>query len=85
MLKDPDVFKDARVSINGKEITLKAPTAKEVDRLETFITGINSVQETDDKIKFIVFAELAPFFSGQKSADEAAKAIQSKVNTYLNE
>jgi multiple sugar transport system substrate-binding protein len=85
MLKDPDIFKNAKVSINEKEIKLKAPTPEEVDRLETFITGINSVQETDNKITSLVFTELAPFFSGQKSAEDVAKAIQSKVNTYLNE
>jgi multiple sugar transport system substrate-binding protein len=72
-------------SVNGKEVTLKPPTAEEVDRLETFMTGINSVQETDNKLESLVYDELAPFLSGQKSAAEAAKAVQSKVNTYLNE
>jgi multiple sugar transport system substrate-binding protein len=76
---------DKKGSVNGQEITLKPPTKEEVDRLETFMTGINSVQETDDKLISLVSNELAPFFSGQKSAEDAAKAVQSKVNTYLNE
>jgi multiple sugar transport system substrate-binding protein len=76
---------DKKGSVNGQEITLKPPTKEEVDRLETFMTGINSVQETDDKLISLVSDELAPFFSGQKSAEDAAKAVQSKVNTYLNE
>jgi multiple sugar transport system substrate-binding protein len=72
-------------NVNGKEITLKPPTAEEVDHLETYITGINSVQETDEKLYSLVFDELAPFYNGQKSAEEVAKTIQGKVNTYLNE
>jgi ABC-type glycerol-3-phosphate transport system substrate-binding protein len=49
------------------------------------MTGINSVQETDNKLESLVYDELTSFLSGQKSAAEAAKAVQSKVNTYLNE
>jgi multiple sugar transport system substrate-binding protein len=98
-LKDPNTFnkggknivggqmKSGRKegSVNGKEITLKPPTTAEVDRLETFMTGINSVQETDNKLESLVYDELTPFLNGQKSATETAKAVQSKVNTYLNE
>jgi multiple sugar transport system substrate-binding protein len=90
-LKDPQFFKGKnkglgkKGNVNGKEITFKEPTSEEVDHLESFITGINTVLETDDKIYTLIFDELAPFSSGQKSADEVAKAIQSKVNTYLNE
>jgi multiple sugar transport system substrate-binding protein len=76
---------DKKGTVNGKQITLKPPTKEEIDRLETFITGINSVQETDNKLYSFIFDELVPFFSGQKSAEDAAKAIQNKVNTYLNE
>jgi multiple sugar transport system substrate-binding protein len=92
-LQDPKASKEdgkdkgprKKGNVNGKEITFKEPTQEEVDQLESFITGINSVQETDEKLYSFVFDELAPFTSGQKSAEEVAKVIQSKVNTYLNE
>jgi multiple sugar transport system substrate-binding protein len=72
-------------TVNGKELTLKPPTEAEIAKLETFMTGINSVQETDNKLAGLIFDGIAPFLNGQKSADEVAKAVQSKVNTYLNE
>jgi multiple sugar transport system substrate-binding protein len=72
-------------TVNGKELTLKPPTEAEIAKLETFMTGINSVQETDNKLVGLIFDEVAPFMNGQKSAEEVAKAVQSKVNTYLNE
>jgi multiple sugar transport system substrate-binding protein len=88
-MRDPNTFgkADLRIADNprSREITIKPPTKAEVDRLETFITGINSVDETDYKLGSLVFDELAPFFSGQKSAEDAAKSVQGKVNTYLNE
>jgi multiple sugar transport system substrate-binding protein len=33
----------------------------------------------------IITEETAPFFKGQKTAEETAKVIQNKVGTYLQE
>lgn len=41
--------------------------------------------QLDSKVVFIVGEEMAFYFSGEKSAGEAAKLIQNRVTTYLNE
>ena len=39
----------------------------------------------DMSIADIVTEQAAAYFSGQKSAEEVAKLIQSKANIYINE
>ena len=39
----------------------------------------------DDSMKAIITEGAAPFFAGQRSAEEAAKLIQSKAVLYVNE
>ncbi|WP_195574938.1 hypothetical protein [Paenibacillus sp. 1001270B_150601_E10] len=49
---------------------------------------INSVSRfipSYDKVVSIAKEESVSFFRGQKSAEEAAKLIQNRISTYLNE
>ena len=39
----------------------------------------------DQSILDIVMSEAQAYFAGQKSADEVARLVQSKVNIYVNE
>ena len=41
--------------------------------------------EQDDAIYNIVFEQAQAFYSGQKTAEEVARLIQSKVTIYVNE
>jgi multiple sugar transport system substrate-binding protein len=86
-LKDPEAFgKGGKIQFDeGKEMTVPPITQEQLDKIESYMTGIRSVQETDDKIFSLVSTEAEPFFTGQKSVDDVAKSIQNKVETYLNE
>ncbi|MNW18556.1 hypothetical protein D3C71_2181650 [compost metagenome] len=53
--------------------------------MEKILNNISVYAESDLKITNIVAEETAPFFQGQKTAEEVAKVIQNKVNTYLQE
>ena len=53
--------------------------------IEDYSNQINAVTLTDSKIMSIVTEETNLFFTGEKSAEEAASSIQSKVSLYLNE
>ena len=53
--------------------------------IEDYSNQINAVTLTDSKIMSIVMEETNLFFTGEKSAEEAASSIQSKVSLYLNE
>ncbi|MDO5445403.1 MAG: extracellular solute-binding protein [Eubacteriales bacterium] len=55
--------------------------AKFMDLVDT----TSRVSLTDQSIKDIVTKQSAAFFSGQKSAEEAAKLVQSNAKIYVNE
>lgn len=70
---------------DGKEITPQPPTQQEIDQIEQALAGVKVYAEIDPKVTAIIGQEAAPYFSGQKTAEETAKTVQSKVNTYLQE
>jgi multiple sugar transport system substrate-binding protein len=74
-----------KIMMNGKELTPKPAEQQDIDRIEKALNGIRAYAESDPKITAIVAEESAPFFQGQKSAEETAKVIQNKVSTYLRE
>lgn len=74
-----------KLNINGKAMAVTPPTEQEVAAMEKMLNTISVNGESDSKITNIVVEETAPFFQGQKSAEEVAKVIQNKVSTYLQE
>jgi multiple sugar transport system substrate-binding protein len=54
-------------------------------QFKQFVHGSFQYVDVDVKVLSIIYEESETFFSGQKSADEAAKLIQNRVTTYLNE
>jgi len=53
--------------------------------LRQLINTANRFVKQDNRVLSIVEEESKSFFSGQKTAEEAAKLIQNRVTTYLNE
>lgn len=60
-------------------------TQADVDRFETLLSKVKTVAVYDETILGIIESEAAPFFAGQKTAEETAKIIQSKVSLYIAE
>lgn len=60
-------------------------TKDDVSAIKKLINDAQNCQNNDLQISSIINRELTPFFTGQKSAVEVSKIIQSKVETYLNE
>ncbi|CAH1210657.1 hypothetical protein PAECIP111891_03547 [Paenibacillus allorhizoplanae] len=77
--------KSMKLNINGKAMAVTPPTEQEAAAIEKVLNNISVNGESDPKITNIVVEETAPFFQGQKSAEEVAKVIQNKVSTYLQE
>lgn len=67
------------------EIKLYAITQEEADGIRFVISQIDGLYEYDVNLMNIVLEEIAPYFAGQKSADEVAGIIQSRVQIYINE
>lgn len=67
------------------EIKIHALSQEEADRINSLVESTTRVYNYDDSIASIVTEQAAAFFSGQKSAADVAKLIQSKANLYVNE
>lgn len=62
-----------------------ATTPEQAQQLRDAIAAATKLIDFDQSIIDIVTEQAAPFFAGQKSAEETAKLIQSKANIYVNE
>ncbi len=71
--------------INGEEIILEPFSQKEVDDICNFIYSVNKRSYYNQNVTNIVNEEAESFFSGQKSARDAAGIIQSRVQLYVDE
>ncbi|MDE7254504.1 MAG: extracellular solute-binding protein [Acetatifactor sp.] len=69
----------------GEEYTFRTPTEEEVQLVRELIESASKVQPTDSKITEMILEEAQPFFQGQKSAEEVADIIQSRVQLYMDE
>lgn len=73
------------VNIGGEDIKLPRISDSEVDQMYAFLKGLNSDAYFDSNVENIVAEETAAFFEGQKSAEDVAGVIQSRVQIYINE
>ncbi len=70
---------------DGTTIEIHAMTQAQADQLLHLIDTTTKTLSQDEKITEMVVEEAQPYFKGQKSAEDVAKLIQSKVNIYVNE
>lgn len=63
----------------------KPLTQADVDMVNKMIGELETITYSDSKSDKIVYEGAKEFFSGKKTAEEAAKLIQNKMNIYLGE
>ena len=66
-------------------IDIVATTQQEYDQIMELYNAIDSIVDYDASMFEIVTEQAGPYFSGDKSLDEAVKNIQDRVNLYINE
>ena len=71
--------------LNGGIYQYRIVSEEDVALVEKMINATTRVLGMDDSMKAIITEGAAPFFAGQRSAEEAAKLIQSKATLYVNE
>ena len=76
---------DETYYMNGEEIILPPLTQEQVDSAVEYIYSINKCYYGNTDISNIIEEEIASYFSGQKSAQEVAKVIQSRAQIYVDE
>lgn len=76
---------DDTVWLNGESVPLAPMSQETVDQIVEFIQSVNRVAYYNSDIQDIISEEVGPFFEGQKTAQEVANIIQSRVQIYVNE
>lgn len=76
---------DDTIYVDNQEIVLQPMTEAEVEEVITFIKSVDRTWTYDQEIINIINEETAAFFAGQKSVDEVAQVIQSRVQVYVDE
>lgn len=71
--------------INEVEVAIDPMTQEEASELTEFLSSITLVGSYDQSMMDIVTEEAQAFFEGQKSAQEVADIIQSRMKIYVSE
>ncbi len=76
---------DETIYLNGEERKIDPLSQAQLDELIAFIKSVKELSYYDTDIQNIIVEEAAPFFSGQKSAEEVAAIIQNRVQLFVDE
>ena len=71
--------------IGDQTIELRKSTEADVGRLYELISKASVCLRRDQKMYDIVMGEAQPYFDGQKSVDEVANIINSRIQIMVNE
>ncbi|MDO5475857.1 MAG: hypothetical protein Q4F43_01945 [Eubacteriales bacterium] len=71
--------------LSGAEISIPVPSREDVDAVLQILESVKSRSSTNPAIYRIIQEETGAFFAGQKSAQETADIIQSRVQIYVDE
>lgn len=76
---------DDTAYIDGMEIVIDPMTQEEADAFLDQLYSFHQMYRFDESLHEIINEEAAAYFSGQKSAQDVAGIIQSRVQIYVNE
>ena len=81
----PRVYKDTLWISPGQEIEMDKPTQADYDQFMELYNAIDRMYRYDENVYNIVNEQCGAYFSGDKSLEETASQIQSRVKLYVNE
>ena len=86
-LEEARHFGDNSIVYGWDEFRIKLPNAtdNDINLIKGLISSINHPMQKDSKIVQIIVDEAKLYFAGQRSSEETAKIIQSRVKIYINE
>ncbi len=76
---------DNTIWINNEEVIIPPLNQEQCDELVSFIKSVDKVSYSNQDIQNLVLEDAAAFFNGQKSAQEVATIIQSRVQIFVDE
>ncbi len=69
----------------GMEIVIDPLTEEELTRIRALVESLDHCSYRDTSVSAIIEEETAAYYAGEKTAEEAADIIQSRVQIYINE
>ena len=79
------VIQDETYFLMDHEETIDPLTQEEVAKLKDFVVNVEGLYTWDQELNNIIDEETQGYFEGQKSAEEVASIIQSRLQIYINE
>ena len=79
------VYYDDTFWINDEEFKIQPFTQAQADEVFNFICSVKNSSYRDENIAKIISEEVQAFYSGSKSAKDAANMIQNRAQLYVNE
>ncbi len=70
---------------DGPMIEFYAITKEEAEQIKALINSVENTAVYDESVLNIINEEAAFFFAGEKTVDQTAEVIQSRMNIYINE
>lgn len=80
-----EIVEDMYFWIGDEEITLEMPTEEEIQYIIGFLKNIDYRQTDVTDITAIIEEDAAAFFEGEKTAQQVAETIQSRVKIFISE
>ena len=71
--------------LNGQEIIIPPMSEEETEKMIDFLSGCDRRVYMNSTVTDIINEEAAAFFENQKSAEDVARVIQSRVQIYVHE
>lgn len=78
-------YYDNTYYIGTESINIGVNTDEDNAKMMEFIKSVTATNNYDTKIQEIISEESAPYFSGQKTAAQAAEIIQNRIANYIAE
>ena len=78
-------YYDNTMNINGEEIVISPLSQEQLDKVIEYSEAGNNRYYYNESVANIVNEEMGAFYSGQKSAQDVANIIQSRVQIYVDE
>lgn len=78
-------YEDYTMWVGDQQIVIDPLSQEEVDAFKDFVLSVNKTQYYDQSIIDIINEEAAPYYEGQKSVEEVAEIIQSRIQIYVDE
>lgn len=82
---EPMLEGTAYVLVGGQTIALKPATREDYDQVMSLYEAADSLVSRDENIWAIARECAGAYFAGDRTAEDAAKTIQNRVELYLNE